>query len=320
LSVTPQNRAVKKTAYKIVCVAGLVFTCVLAYICLDVTASSDRSGQADRVGTIDAYATALPRLGVTSSISSPTALRSTALSPANQNAFTKMREHARAVRNCVRLLDNKRLAEELLQIATSDFTTEQRAFQENQLKDVNAALAELSSGGACVGLDESKVRDQEYSALKDAAIAGDWDAASCYVMAPFAATDEQLTDANIDSYRELARNFIVAGMRRGDWRFVTIAQLSVGDGGMRHPRQFQRNLFYRLRTPDKKMYYGYTRLQRLGATGDYANQLDTQLDAIAVELSENDLQEMNRWAEEEYRINFSGQQKNQESPDLCNLH
>jgi len=129
-----------------------------------------------------------------------------------------------------------------------------------------------------------------------------------------------MDEDGISAYRNAARTFIVEGMRRGDWRFVSLAELSVGDLVARHRGQFKHNLFHRLITPDGKMGYGYVRLERLGATGDYANQLDAQLDAMAAHLSEADVEEMNRWAAEEYRVNFSDKPKIQESPSLCDLH
>jgi hypothetical protein len=233
--------------------------------------------------------------------------------------LSELHRHAKAILACINSLNRRRRAERLLAVPTSALNSNERVYYDESLKTTSQELEELGNTGACTGVDESSANRQLYPALLDAAKAGDWDAASCYAVAPVAAPDEQLTPESVAAYRSATRNFVVEGIRRGDWRFVSIAELAVGDNAMRHPGQFKRSLFHGFITPDEKKRYGYVRLERLGATGDYAGQLDNQLRAMESNLSPENVQEMNRWAHEEYRNNFANVVKAEGSPSLCDM-
>lgn len=243
-------------------------------------------------------------------------------SVASRSAESNQTEHhqrARQIFDCIKFQNSRRHAEELLAISTSTLAPAQFAFHEAALNKASRDLDSSNVRGGCEDIAEYEAANQLYPELLRAAEAGDWDAASCYVIAPFDAPDQLMTEDGISAYRDAARTFIIEGMHRGDWRFVSLAELSVGDLVARHRGQFKHNLFHRLVTPDQKMGYGYVRLERLGATGGYANQLDARLVAMSAHLSEADLEEMNRWAAEEYRISFLDQPKVEESPALCDL-
>lgn len=236
------------------------------------------------------------------------------------NSKFEARQQARKIVNCIRLQNSSRRAEELLATSTSSLNSSQLAQQDAALSKASRDIEHAAADGSCAEIDASKLKSQLYPALLQAAESGDWDAASCYTMAPFDAPDDQMNADKVAIYRDAAQRFIVEGMRRGEWRFVTLAELAVGNRTIRHRGQYKNNLFHQIITPDAKMLYGYVRLERLGATGAYANQLDDQLTAMETTLSSEDMGEMNRWAEEEYRINFADKPKIEESPSICDLH
>jgi len=159
-----------------------------------------------------------------------------------------------------------------------------------------------------------------YDSTKQAAQHGDVNAQLCYLQSSFTEFDarsQHYTDKDVADYKASSPVYIQQAFQRGDWRVVQllsndhhggITGLAIGipDIGTTHT-------IFKMLT-----------LLRLGAIGDYANQLDSQIDMLIrpdekanPELPQSVMDEDRAWAQETYSKYFSSSPRLKETPFPC---
>jgi hypothetical protein len=180
------------------------------------------------------------------------------------------------------------------------------------------AAAEAALKGSGCG-DTTDVENRYFEATKQAARAGDADAQMCYLQANFVAdTGEPLfTDADVEEYRRVARQFVDAAFRRGDWRIVQLMT----------KRSFHPGAGPVTQIPDigkPETIYKMTKLLRLGASGGYASRLDRQLRGMIqpdlvpeAALPADVVRRGDAWAQQTFNESFAGVTGLTEAPTVC---
>lgn len=150
----------------------------------------------------------------------------------------------------------------------------------------------------CAQSGETAESGDLYDIARMAADAGDRQAGFCYASAtlPRPAAWEQ-DAAKFAEYRKNAERYIKQGMQAGDWRAVALALES--SGGRSH------GWLSSVIGPNPEMAYELTRLQRLGADGAVAADLDKQLEIRARTLAPQAATAADRRAETTFRQAFA---------------
>jgi hypothetical protein len=167
--------------------------------------------------------------------------------------------------------------------------------------------------------DEHDVLSAYYNSTKQAARQGNTDAQLCYLQSHFLGFDEKghYTEQDIADYRASSPLYIEKAFHSDDWRIVQLLSTD-NHGGLSG---------LSLYIPDIGMpetIYKMTKLLRLGATGDYAKELDVQLNDRARPdgkenpyLPQSKIDEGNAWAEKTYAQYFSGAPHLDKTPYPC---
>nr|WP_295381205.1 hypothetical protein [Pseudoxanthomonas sp.] len=135
---------------------------------------------------------------------------------------------------------------------------QQLGVRQAELEDKEATLAQ------CPG-DELKLASDYYASTKAAAAQGNADAQLCYLQSAYG-TLGVYSDQDARDYDRDAPRYVQMALQRGDWRIVSLLgtkRLEPASG-----------LLSRLVKGDLQTQYQMNRLARLGAAGEYANQLD----------------------------------------------
>lgn len=135
---------------------------------------------------------------------------------------------------------------------------QQLSVRQKELHDKEATLAQ------CPG-DELKLATDYYASTKAAAAQGNADAQLCYLQSAYG-TLGVYSEHDARDYDRDAPRYVQMALQRGDWRIVGLLgtkRLEPASG-----------LLSRLVKGDLQTQYQMNRLARLGATGEYAKQLD----------------------------------------------
>lgn len=177
--------------------------------------------------------------------------------------------------------------EKMTELSSEQLELAQKQTRLAQDFDKNCAEAE--------GLTES---GDLYEMAKLAANSGNREAAFCYAAGtlPRPKTWEQ-DAARFNDYRENSLRYIREGMQAGDWRAVALSLEASGGRTL--------GWISSLTGPDPEMAYELTRLQRLGADGSAATDLDDQLQIRARGLSPQVIAAADRRAEATFQRSFA---------------
>jgi hypothetical protein len=158
-----------------------------------------------------------------------------------------------------------------------------------------------------------------YDSTKQAAQQGAPSAQMCYLQSNFPGFDARshYSEQDVAEYKASSSVYIRDAFQRGDWRIV---QLLSNDhrGGITG---------LAIDIPDigtPSTMYKMLTLLRLGASGDYANQLDSQIDDLVrpdgkenPELPQSMIDEDETWAQETHSKYFSVSPRLKETPFPC---
>lgn len=177
------------------------------------------------------------------------------------------------------------------------------------------SFANLSCG------DEHDLFAKYYNSTKKAAKSGNSDAQLCYLQSNFLDLDDapHYTQADISEYETASPKYIEDAFSRGDWRVVQLLS-SDHHGAITGLSLYIPNIG----TPDT--IYKMTRLLRLGASGEYAEQLDAKLDTIArpdgkenPELPQVKVTDADAWAQKTFSQYFASSPRLSEPPSTCGI-
>ncbi len=172
----------------------------------------------------------------------------------------------------------------------------------NARNRIEAAEAVLSH------CDQTDLGRRYFEATKQAAKRGNADAQLCYLEGDFFSPEGTLifTDEEIEQYKKDALAYVDAALKRGDWRIVHLLntrQFHPGSGPLR--------VLENIGQPQTR--YKMTKLLRLGASGEYAKALDSDLRGMthpdlnpAAALPPEIVRAGDAWAEETYTKHFAG--------------
>lgn len=157
---------------------------------------------------------------------------------------------------------------------------------------------------------------EDIVALYDAALAagldGDRDAALCYVLAPWPATEGgNFIPQVLAQYKANASALIEDSIEAGDWRMV---DLLIGLNAS--PTT---GLLANAIVPDRAKAYAYAKLKRLGATGNLAARMDKEISMLQNQLPANKLVEADQWAAQLYSNHFSTSGPSADSTRGCDF-
>jgi hypothetical protein len=161
----------------------------------------------------------------------------------------------------------------------------------------NDDIARLERESADCDSNEAIIEDAYFDAVLKAAKLGNVDAQLCFVDSEFRLS-MPWSDEERQRYRELARIYVDAAIKRGDWRVVQM--LSMGYRGFG-----KRDLLRSVTTGDRLTLYRMNRLKRLGSSGEYARVLDVTATDPEAPFPPNDAKAAEDWASETYRLFFS---------------
>jgi hypothetical protein len=169
--------------------------------------------------------------------------------------------------------------------------------------------------------DERELFQKYYDSTKQAAKSGNSDAQLCYLQSYFLDLNNiaHYTQADIAEYKAASPKYIEDAFSRGDWRVVQLLS-SDHHGGITGLSLYIPNIGM----PDT--IYKMTRLLRLGASGEYAEQLDAKLDTIArpdgqenPELPQARLADADTWAQRTSSQYFAGTPRLTKPPYPCGI-
>lgn len=135
---------------------------------------------------------------------------------------------------------------------------------------------------------------------------GNADAQVCFVQGDFF---NEISDQQMEQYKDNARNYIQLGLERGDWRIVSLlATLRVDSGGRLDELA--------LNTPYD--IFRMNRLLRHGATGGYAQFLDSNATTLALRVGNKvRIDAAIAWAQQEYEQYFRNSPTLHSEPEGC---
>ncbi|MBS0485988.1 MAG: hypothetical protein JSS13_01475 [Proteobacteria bacterium] len=146
-----------------------------------------------------------------------------------------------------------------------------------------------------------------FDSVGRAAELGNADAQVCYVQGNFSI---EISDQQMERYKDNARNFIQLGLERGDWRIVNLLAQDTNV----HISGFLGSVSSRSPIDILRM----NRLLRHGATGGYAQFLDTNAKDLAIRLGNKaQVDSANSWAQEEYERHFHNSPILNSEPEDC---
>ena len=159
----------------------------------------------------------------------------------------------------------------------------------------------------CTGTDLDQL-DETVPAMLAAARTGNTRALDCYLSLDIGTIPGRLMDHPewLSQYKQNAAALTQTALEHGDWRVVRLLQYaySAGSSGS--------DLLGRAlgADPEPEQQYRYYRLERLGASGDYAKQLDVQHQWPST-LSAEQIAAADAWAQDTYTRYFDGTSSNE---------
>jgi len=169
--------------------------------------------------------------------------------------------------------------------------------------------------------DEHDLFPKYYESTKQVAKSGNPDAQLCYLQSNFLDLNGKAPYAQADrtDYQTASPKYIQNAFTRGDWRIVELLSTD-HHGGIIGLALYIPNIG----TPDT--IYKMTRLLRLGARGEYAEQLDARLDTMArpdghenPDLPQAEIAELDDWAQETFSQYFAGAPGLSKPPYPCGI-
>lgn len=220
---------------------------------------------------------------------------------------TAASQRFRTLAGCERLVAAKRQAQVELS-SPPRMDRQQSLSSDTVLARISEQLREYEP--RCKDLSDEALSASIYPAMLEAANGGDAAAARCFVAAIYD-PPKDVTEEQVSAYKADAMRLAEDGVRHGDWGMVAMLAMQYSDSPRYGP-------FGSFAEPDPAKAYAYTKLQALGATGDFALSRIAALDAIAgqANLTSAQLTAADKWAEEMYRQYFRGS-KLQAPPPLC---
>lgn len=145
-----------------------------------------------------------------------------------------------------------------------------------------------------------------FDSVVRAAELGNSDAQVCYIQGNFSV---EISRQQIEQYKDNAPNYIQLGLKRGDWRVVSLAATDTN--------QHISGFLALVSLSDPYDIFRMNRLLRRGATGDYAQLLDSMGQDSAVSLSKAQLDAAFAWSRQEYEKYFINSPKLTARPAPC---
>ena len=170
-------------------------------------------------------------------------------------------------------------------------------------------IARLERDSAHCEINEAIAEDEYFDAVLKAAKLGNVDAQICFVDSSFHLSMPWSDEAR-ERYRELARTYVDAAIKRGDWRIVQL--LGTGFRGFGN-----RDLLRSVTSGDRLSVYRMNRLKRHGAIGEYARILDLTATNPEAPFAAGDAKAAENWALETYGSYFSQSPLLTEEPTPC---
>jgi hypothetical protein len=183
------------------------------------------------------------------------------------------------------------------------------------LDSAQRSFAKLNCG------DEHNLFSKYYASTKEAAKSGNIDAQLCYLQSNFLDLESKphYSPADKAEYQVASPKYIQDAFSRGDWRIVRLLSTD-HHGGLTGLALYIPNI------GDPDTVYKMTRLLRLGASGEYAEQLDSRLDDLAhpdgkenPELPQAKIAELDDWAQKTYSQYFAGAPSLTKPPYPCGI-
>ena len=145
-----------------------------------------------------------------------------------------------------------------------------------------------------------------FDSVGRAAELGDTDAQVCYVQGNFS---NEISDLQLEQYKDNARNYIQLGLERGDWRIVSLLATRSVDNYGRLGELAIDNPYDILRM---------NRLLRHGAAGEYGQFLDSNAKDSAIRLGDKaQIDAAIAWAQQEYERYFRNSPTLHSEPEDC---
>ena len=168
------------------------------------------------------------------------------------------------------------------------------------------------SDALCADIGQAEFKTLVPAQLRAAQL-GDLSAADCYLAQGVGSPGLIDHPEWLTQFKENALDLANAGIQRGDW--VAVGLLGHASGGM-----FM-GLLQQVTGTDPLAVYQYLRLQRLGASGDFASQLDKQIAVSIQQLTPQQIADADAWAQGVYQNYFKGKSSNELSngTNICQL-
>jgi hypothetical protein len=243
---------------------------------------------------------------------SPGKVATAAQAPGDNAAATSRLFHFRML--CARVLANAAYLEQLSKDPNSWVNNDATAklMDAQSLEGWRDAVAEVEANReACQQLGEATNDGSIYDIALRAANAGDGDAATCYIMTRWPTpkdpnfrdqavghTQMGVLPRFISDYRQNARRLLDEGLRRGDWRMVSLLNMVYNErhgqliGGLRS-----------LDPPDEE--YVNLKLMLLGTRGDKVQDVSGQVEWALQQVPANRVAAANARAQQMYDRYFA---------------
>jgi len=156
----------------------------------------------------------------------------------------------------------------------------------------------------CAGASDEQLASMNSAALQ-AANLGDLKALDCYVGTDFTSMSNLFEHPEvITQYRDNVSGLIDAAIGRGDWIALDLAQRAYSGESEGTP-------LGQLIAADPRMAYRYQRLERFGASGEFAGELDRQIAQTAGRLTPTQIVAADAWAQDHYSRYFNNSSSNE---------
>lgn len=158
--------------------------------------------------------------------------------------------------------------------------------------------------------DMQQSQESFYLATARAAKTGNLDAQLCYAGSRFE-LERRWTEQEIQQYGDDAPAYVLAAFERGDWRVVNMLSRAT-----RNVLQ-QYTLMRQITAGDELSLHRMNRLQRLGASADFARYLDTISTFYSDCLMAQEQAESEAWAQQMYDQHFAKLPVLDKAPAVC---
>ena len=217
------------------------------------------------------------------------------------------------VESCRRLRFAQEVGDLLIRHSLNEPTTNKSAeelIQQDQSLDRTQKMINFVRDNTtmCAGVSPNEI-DATVPIMLLAAQSGDLPALDCYVGLEITSVPGNLIDHPewLTQYKHNALALAQSALERGDWHVVKLLEFaySSGSGGS------ELLGYVTGRHPDPEQAYRYQKLQRLGASGDYAAQLDSMYPLVDSSLNRQQIAAADAWAQDVYSRYFQGTSSNE---------